>query len=75
MNSSQHAAKERDTQPPILSFIVAQVCYIRCAECKDIVDLCVPCFHNGHEPRQHKRTHTYRAMQKLNMPIYTGTTS
>ncbi|CAN0162413.1 unnamed protein product [Ectocarpus sp. 6 AP-2014] len=46
------------------------LCYIRCAECKDVVDLCVSCFFSGSEPRQHKKTHSYRVMDKLHKPIY-----
>ncbi|CAM9272110.1 unnamed protein product, partial [Hapterophycus canaliculatus] len=38
-----------------------------------MLDLCASCFRAGCEPRQHKKTHSYRVMHKLDKPIYTGT--
>ena len=49
-----------------------KLCYIRCAECKPDVDLCVGCFFAGQEPGEHKKTHKYRVMEKLNKPIFSG---
>ncbi|CAN0373488.1 unnamed protein product [Pylaiella littoralis] len=48
---------------------IKYLCYIRCAECKE-VDLCVGCFFNGNEPGDHKKTHSYRVMDKLHQPVY-----
>lgn len=52
-----------------------KLCYIRCAECKHDVDLCVGCFFSGQEPGEHKKTHSYRVMDKLNKPIFSGASS
>ena len=51
---------------------------MRCEECKateeqpNELDLCVDCFFTGQEPLNHKKTHSYRVMDKLEMPIYDG---
>ncbi|CAN0288335.1 unnamed protein product, partial [Ectocarpus fasciculatus] len=47
------------------------LCYIRCEECKQEVDLCAACFFAGMEPLGHKKTHSYRVMDKLDKPIFT----
>lgn len=52
-----------------------KLCYIRCTECKHDVDLCANCFFRGQEPGEHKKTHSYRVMDKLDKPIYSGTSS
>ncbi|CAN0552360.1 unnamed protein product, partial [Ectocarpus sp. 12 AP-2014] len=40
-------------------------------ECKQEVDLCAACFFAGMEPLGHKKTHSYRVMDKLDKPIFT----
>ena len=56
-----------------LCLACSKLCYIRCAECKPDVDVCVGCFFAGQEPGEHKKTHKYRVMDKLNKPIFSGT--
>jgi transcriptional adapter 2-alpha len=41
---------------------------IRCAECQEF-DLCLDCFSVGAEIQSHKRSHSYRVMEKLDFPI------
>jgi transcriptional adapter 2-alpha len=41
---------------------------IRCAECQEF-DLCLDCFSVGAEIQAHKRTHSYRVMEKLDFPV------
>jgi transcriptional adapter 2-alpha len=41
---------------------------IRCAECHEF-DLCLDCFSVGVEIQSHKRTHSYRVMEKLDFPV------
>ncbi|CAM9384022.1 unnamed protein product [Ectocarpus sp. 12 AP-2014] len=50
---------------------ITGLCYIRCEECKQEVDLCAACFFAGMEPLGHKKTHSYRVMDKLDKPIFT----
>ncbi|CAN0165041.1 unnamed protein product [Ectocarpus sp. 6 AP-2014] len=50
---------------------ITGLCYIRCEECKQEVDLCAACFFAGMEPLGHKKTHRYRVMDKLDKPIFT----
>lgn len=62
----------RHRRPCCGVFCRFKLCYIRCAECKPDVDLCVGCFFAGQEPGEHKKTHKYRVMEKLNKPIFSG---
>ncbi|TEB20785.1 hypothetical protein C9890_0021 [Perkinsus sp. BL_2016] len=41
---------------------------IRCAECQEF-DLCLDCFSVGAEISSHKRTHSYRVMEKLDFSV------
>jgi transcriptional adapter 2-alpha len=41
---------------------------IRCAECQEF-DLCLDCFSVGAEIQSHKRSHSYRVMEKLDFPV------
>eukprot|EP00903_Cladosiphon_okamuranus_P017935 g16503.t1 len=50
---------------------ITGLCFIRCEECKtQDVDLCAACFFAGMEPMGHKKTHSYRVMDKLHKPIF-----
>lgn len=57
---------------------------MRCAECKSApdggdeahdIDLCSDCFSKGAEPFNHKKTHAYRVMHKLQEKIFTSESS
>lgn len=57
---------------------------MRCAECKSApdggdeahdIDLCSDCFSKGAEPFNHKKTHAYRVMHKLQENIFTSESS
>eukprot|EP00904_Undaria_pinnatifida_P006436 jgi/Undpi1/2922/HiC_scaffold_14.g06299.m1 len=56
---------------------IAGQCFIRCEECRARqvdpreVDLCINCFYQGKEVFEHKKTHAYRVMDKLETPVYT----
>eukprot|EP00752_Nemacystus_decipiens_P012859 g11385.t1 len=57
---------------------ITGLCFIRCEECKPTkehpdtqeVDLCAACFYSGAEPLGHKKTHSYRVMDKLHKSIF-----
>ncbi|CAN0228052.1 unnamed protein product, partial [Scytosiphon promiscuus] len=58
---------------------ITGLCFMRCEECKatqefpdlEAVDLCATCFLAGMEPPGHKKTHSYRVMDRLDKPIFT----
>ena len=47
---------------------ITHLLIIRCAICSDF-DLCIRCFKDGIELKDHKKTHDYRVIVRL-LPIY-----
>eukprot|EP00834_Sanchytrium_tribonematis_P000312 NODE_6_length_70510_cov_1.054395.p17 type:complete len:438 gc:universal NODE_6_length_70510_cov_1.054395:65744-67057(+) len=48
---------------------VSDIVRVKCAECEDF-DLCVECFSQGKEMRDHKNTHDYHISDPLAFPLF-----
>ncbi|CAM9753716.1 unnamed protein product, partial [Phaeothamnion confervicola] len=56
----------------VCSLVLGHSCRVRCADCTEVVDLCIDCHRAGRVPAhsQHQRTHAYRVARNLNFPVF-----